>query len=93
MQGTSGLFSKPGVVGGWREDLQGKQRPDYMQLQQNRDIFVTTSYGQVFLIHLHLDALMHIYEYECKLCNNCRFKVSRSTFMINWTQPLHIGRG
>ncbi|KAL0268985.1 UNVERIFIED_CONTAM: hypothetical protein PYX00_010741 [Menopon gallinae] len=52
---TSGIFSKPGVVGGWRDDLQGKQRPDYMQLQQNRDIFVTTSYGQVqgFRVHVY----------------------------------------
>ncbi|XP_077292242.1 carboxyl ester lipase-like protein Gli [Arctopsyche grandis] len=35
----------PGVLGGWREDLQGKERRDSKQLP--RDIFVTTNYGQV----------------------------------------------
>lgn len=35
----------PGVLGGWREDLQGKQRRDSLIL--DRDIFVTTNYGQV----------------------------------------------
>lgn len=35
----------PGVLGGWREDLQGKERRDSITLE--RDIFVTTNYGQV----------------------------------------------
>lgn len=35
----------PGILGGWREDLQGKERRDSKQLP--RDIFVTTNYGQV----------------------------------------------
>ncbi|XP_037047980.1 cholinesterase isoform X2 [Bradysia coprophila] len=35
----------PGVLGGWRPDLQGKQRRDSLIL--DRDIFVTTNYGQV----------------------------------------------
>lgn len=35
----------PGVLGGWREDLQGRERRDSRQLK--RDIFVTTNYGQV----------------------------------------------
>lgn len=37
----------PGVLGSWRPDLQGKQRPDYIQLQSSRDIYVSTSYGEV----------------------------------------------
>jgi len=41
----------PGVLGGWRPDLQGKQRPDYLQLQQNRDIYVTTAYGEVCILY------------------------------------------
>uniref|UniRef100_A0AAG5DBH6 Carboxylesterase type B domain-containing protein n=1 Tax=Anopheles atroparvus TaxID=41427 RepID=A0AAG5DBH6_ANOAO len=43
----------PGVLGGWREDLQGKVRRDSMQL--DRDVFVTTNYGQVqgFLVYLY----------------------------------------
>ncbi|XP_037958142.1 cholinesterase [Teleopsis dalmanni] len=35
----------PGILAGWREDLQGKQRRDSMTLE--RDVFVTTNYGQV----------------------------------------------
>lgn len=35
----------PGVLGGWRQDLQGKLRRDSLIL--DRDIFVTTNYGQV----------------------------------------------
>lgn len=35
----------PGVLGGWREDLQGKQRRDSLLL--DRDVFVTTNHGQV----------------------------------------------
>ncbi|XP_055594157.1 acetylcholinesterase isoform X2 [Uranotaenia lowii] len=43
----------PGVLGGWREDLQGKLRRDSLQLE--RDVFVTTNYGQVqgFKVHLY----------------------------------------
>ncbi|XP_058446589.1 acetylcholinesterase isoform X1 [Malaya genurostris] len=43
----------PGVLGGWREDLQGKLRRDSLQL--DRDVFVTTNYGQVqgFKVHLY----------------------------------------
>lgn len=43
----------PGVLGGWREDLQGRERRDSRQLK--RDIFVTTSYGQVqgFKVYLY----------------------------------------
>lgn len=43
----------PGVLGGWREDLQGKQRRDWQQL--DRDVHVTTNYGQVqgFKVHLY----------------------------------------
>uniref|UniRef100_A0A2M4BC65 Putative gliotactin n=1 Tax=Anopheles marajoara TaxID=58244 RepID=A0A2M4BC65_9DIPT len=45
----------PGVLGGWREDLQGKLRRDSMQLE--RDVFVTTNYGQVqgFITYLYDD--------------------------------------
>ncbi|CAH2253859.1 jg22183 [Pararge aegeria aegeria] len=35
----------PGVLGGWREDLQGRERRDSRQLK--RDIFVNTNFGQV----------------------------------------------
>ncbi|XP_055902454.1 neuroligin-2 [Eupeodes corollae] len=43
----------PGVLGGWREDLQGKQRRDSITLE--RDVFVTTNYGQVqgFKVHMY----------------------------------------
>ncbi|KAI5636711.1 carboxylesterase family domain-containing protein [Phthorimaea operculella] len=43
----------PGVLGGWREDLQGKERRDSRQLK--RDIFVNTNYGQVqgFKVYLY----------------------------------------
>lgn len=45
----------PGILGGWREDLQGKQRRDSLQL--DRDVFVTTNYGQVqgFKVYLYDD--------------------------------------
>lgn len=35
----------PGVLGGWREDLQGKRRRDSLLL--DKDVFVTTNFGQV----------------------------------------------
>lgn len=43
----------PGVLGGFREDLQGKQRRDSLLL--DRDIFVMTNYGQVqgFKVHIY----------------------------------------
>nr|CAD7263000.1 unnamed protein product [Timema shepardi] len=43
----------PGVLRGWRPDLQGKQRPDSLQLP--RDVTVTTTYGQVqgFKVYLY----------------------------------------
>lgn len=43
----------PGILGGWREDLQGKERPDSKNL--DKDIFVTTDYGQVqgFKVYLY----------------------------------------
>ncbi|XP_014246706.1 neuroligin-4, X-linked [Cimex lectularius] len=37
----------PGVLGGWRPDLQGKQRADSPRQDTERDVVVTTSYGQV----------------------------------------------
>lgn len=45
----------PGVLGGWRPDLQGKERQDSLQLE--RDVIVTTNYGQVqgFYVHLYDD--------------------------------------
>lgn len=45
----------PGILGGWREDLQGKQRRDSLLL--SRDVFVTTNYGQVqgFKVRLYDD--------------------------------------
>lgn len=38
-------FPLPGVLGGWRVDLQGKERPDSKKL--DRDVHVTTNYGPV----------------------------------------------
>lgn len=35
----------PGVLGQWRPDLQGKERADSKQF--DRDVFVSTKYGQV----------------------------------------------
>ncbi|XP_044741551.1 neuroligin-4, X-linked isoform X2 [Chrysoperla carnea] len=45
----------PGVLGGWRPDLQGKQRQDSITLP--RDIFVNTNYGQVqgFKVYIYDD--------------------------------------
>lgn len=45
----------PGVLGGWREDVQGKLREGSLYLE--RDIFVTTNYGQVqgFKVYLYDD--------------------------------------
>ncbi|XP_014480314.1 PREDICTED: acetylcholinesterase isoform X2 [Dinoponera quadriceps] len=46
----------PGVLGGWREDLQGKERPD-SKLFRDRDVIVNTNYGQVqgFKVRLYDD--------------------------------------
>lgn len=43
----------PGVLGGFREDLQGKLRRDSLVL--DRDVFVNTNYGQIqgFKVHLY----------------------------------------
>lgn len=35
----------PGILGGWRQDLQGKERPDSKHYERN--IYVNTNYGQV----------------------------------------------
>ena len=45
----------PGILGGWRPDLQGKERAD--SKVKDRDIFVTTNYGQVqgFIVYLYDD--------------------------------------
>ncbi|XP_014611620.1 PREDICTED: cholinesterase isoform X1 [Polistes canadensis] len=45
----------PGILGGWRSDLQGKERRDSKNLET--DIFVTTNYGQVqgFKVYLYDD--------------------------------------
>lgn len=42
-------------MGTWRPDLQGKQRPESVTL--DRDVFVSTAYGQVqgFKVHLYDD--------------------------------------
>ncbi|XP_034938540.1 cholinesterase isoform X2 [Chelonus insularis] len=37
----------PGILGGWREDLQGKQRPDSKKYENTRNVFVRTNHGQV----------------------------------------------
>uniref|UniRef100_A0A1A9WVZ6 Carboxylesterase type B domain-containing protein n=1 Tax=Glossina brevipalpis TaxID=37001 RepID=A0A1A9WVZ6_9MUSC len=42
---NSGQVPFPGILAGWREDLQGKERRDSLTLE--RDVFVTTNYGQV----------------------------------------------
>ncbi|KAL1123267.1 hypothetical protein AAG570_002353 [Ranatra chinensis] len=45
----------PGILGGWRADLQGKQRPDSPRQEVDRDVIVTTSFGQVqgFRVNLY----------------------------------------
>ncbi|XP_075229827.1 carboxyl ester lipase-like protein Gli isoform X2 [Lycorma delicatula] len=43
----------PGVLGGWRPDLQGKMRPDSLNLE--RDVFVSAPVGQIqgFKVYLY----------------------------------------
>lgn len=43
----------PGILAGWREDLQGKKRAD--SLTKDRDVFVKTTHGQVqgFKVYLY----------------------------------------
>ncbi|XP_012274823.1 cholinesterase isoform X2 [Orussus abietinus] len=50
---TTPRYFLPGILGGWRENLQGKERPDSKNL--DRDIYVTTDYGQVqgFKVYLY----------------------------------------
>lgn len=52
-QQENGGVPLPGVLAGWRPDLQGKERPDSRQLE--RDVLVETSYGQVqgFRVYLY----------------------------------------
>ncbi|XP_078046974.1 carboxyl ester lipase-like protein Gli isoform X2 [Augochlora pura] len=52
---TSSRLPLPGILGGWREDLQGKERADSKSL--DRDVIVTTAYGQVqgFKVYLYDD--------------------------------------
>ncbi|CAK9828610.1 Neuroligin-4, Y-linked [Anthophora retusa] len=52
---TTSRLPLPGVLGGWREDLQGRERPDSKNL--DRDVTVNTAYGQVqgFKVYLYDD--------------------------------------
>ncbi|KAK9505228.1 hypothetical protein O3M35_009325 [Rhynocoris fuscipes] len=45
----------PGVLGGWRSDIQGKQRADSPRQDTDRDVVVATAYGKVqgFLVNLY----------------------------------------
>lgn len=47
----------PGILGGWRKDLQGRQRADSKKLEIGRDVFVNTHYGQVqgFKVYVYDD--------------------------------------
>lgn len=40
-------FPQPGILASWRSDLQGRQRPDSINLQNDRDVYVTTPFGQI----------------------------------------------
>ncbi|XP_076290368.1 carboxyl ester lipase-like protein Gli isoform X1 [Lasioglossum baleicum] len=52
---TTSRLPLPGILGGWREDLQGRERSDSKTL--DRDVLVTTAYGQVqgFKVYLYDD--------------------------------------
>ncbi|XP_076633079.1 carboxyl ester lipase-like protein Gli isoform X3 [Colletes latitarsis] len=54
-QDTTSRLPLPGILGGWREDLQGRERPDSKNL--DRDVTVSTTYGQVqgFKVYLYDD--------------------------------------
>ena len=56
LQDTTQRLPLPGILAGWREDLQGKERPDSKH-NLERDVFVTTNYGQVqgFKVYLYDD--------------------------------------
>lgn len=53
---TTARLPLPGILGGWREDLQGKERPDSKNFR-DRDVIVNTNYGQVqgFKVQLYDD--------------------------------------
>ncbi len=53
LQGLDPVDNLPGVLGMWRPDLQGKQRPESLSLE--RDVSVSTSYGLIhgFKVHLY----------------------------------------
>lgn len=69
-------------MGGWREDLQGKQRRDSLQL--DRDVFVTTNYGQVqgFKVRLYDDPGMEFTKLAYSLSYQNKFKI-KSLFARN----------
>ncbi|XP_065332754.1 neuroligin-like protein glit-1 isoform X2 [Cloeon dipterum] len=48
-------FPQPGILAGWRPDLQGRQRPDSINLINDRDVYVSTPFGQIqgFKVHLY----------------------------------------
>ncbi|EFN72939.1 Neuroligin-4, X-linked [Camponotus floridanus] len=53
---TTARLPLPGILGGWREDLQGRERPDSKNFR-DRDVIVNTNYGQVqgFKVRLYDD--------------------------------------
>jgi hypothetical protein len=57
LKDTTARLPLPGILAGWREDLQGKERPDSKHFIRNRDILVNTNYGQVqgFKVQLYDD--------------------------------------
>ncbi|XP_059481006.1 neuroligin-2 isoform X2 [Neocloeon triangulifer] len=56
-------FPEPGILAGWRSDLQGRQRPDSINLVNDRDVYVTTPFGQIqgFKVHLYDNPDPHSY--------------------------------
>lgn len=67
----------PGVLAGWREDLQGKERRDSRQLP--RDVFVTTNYGQVqgFKVRLRTIRSLNLPFFYSAKCPRAPLMVSR----------------
>ncbi|XP_018303995.1 neuroligin-4, Y-linked isoform X1 [Mycetomoellerius zeteki] len=55
--GTTERLPLPGILAGWREDLQGKERADSKLFIKTRDILVNTNYGQIqgFKVQLYDD--------------------------------------